>query len=147
MENETNDREKMDAVLGSSLMKVPSLPLWSMYLDHVRRYNNLTTDPDGTARKIIIQAYELALAQVGLDKDSGQMWQDFIQFIKSGPGIIGGSTWQDRQKMDQLRKLYQEAICVPTQATTLLWKEYDSFEMGLNKMTVRPPRSIVLIHC
>lgn len=137
MENEVNDRQKMDWVLGNSLMKVPSLPLWSMYLDHVRRHNNLTTDTDGKARQTIHQAYELALQQVGLDKDSGQLWQDFIHFIKAGPGIVGGSNWQDQQKMDQVRKVYQRAICVPTQATTILWKEYDGFEMGLNKMTVR----------
>lgn len=136
MENEANNRHGTDTVLGKSLMQVPSLPLWSLYLDHVRRHNNVTTDASGTARQTIHQAYELALRQVGLDKDSGRMWQDYILFIKSGPGIIGGSNWQDQQKMDLLRKTYQQAICVPTQATNALWKEYDAFEMGLNKMTV-----------
>ena len=124
-------------------MQVPSLPLWSTYLDHVRRHNNVTTDTSGTARQTIHQAYELALRQVGLDKDSGRLWQDYILFIKSGSGIIGGSNWQDQQKMDLLRKTYQQAICVPTQATNALWKEYDGFEMGLNKMTVRSPEGLL----
>ena len=136
MEIEINNRHGTDTVLGECLMKVPYLPLWSLYLDHVRRHNPLTTDAQGTARQTIHQAYELALRQVGIDKDSGKVWQDYIAFVKSGPGIVGGSNWQDQQKMDLLRKLYQQAICIPTQATNALWKEYDSFEMGLNKTTV-----------
>jgi cleavage stimulation factor subunit 3 len=45
--------------------------------------------------------------------------------------------------MDLLRKAYQRAISVPTQAVNTLWKEYDQFEMGLNKLTVRP-RTLLL---
>lgn len=107
-----------------------------MYLDYVRRRNPLTTDTTGNARKIISSAYDLALQYVGMDKDSGSIWSDYVQFIRSGPGSVGGSGWQDQQKMDLLRKAYQKAICVPTQAVNTLWKEYDQFEMGLNKLTV-----------
>ncbi len=117
-------------------MGIPNLQLWSMYLDHVRRHHNTSTDASGEARQIIHQAYDFALQRVGLDKESGKLWQEYVQFIKSGPGVIGGSNWQDQQKMDLLRKTYQRAICIPTQSTNILWKEYDVFEMGLNKMTV-----------
>ncbi len=127
----------MDKILSRALPNNPYLPLWSMYLDHIRRHNNLTTDASGQARQIIHQAYDVALQRVGLDKDSGNLWLDYVNFIKSGPGNIGGSNWQDQQKMDLLRKVYQRAICVPHQFTNLLWKEYDGFEMGLNKMTVK----------
>ena len=138
MENEAQNRNAMEKVFQRTLLKIPYLPLWSLYLDHIRRINNLTTDTSGTARQTIHQAYDLALQQIGLDKESGQLWQDYINFIKSGPGNIGGSGWQDQQKMDLLRKVYQRAICNPTQATNALWKEYDGFERGLNKITVSP---------
>lgn len=117
-------------------MTIPDVQLWSVYLDYVRRRNPLTTDTTGNARKIISSAYDLALQYVGMDKDSGSIWADYVQFIRSGPGTVGGSGWQDQQKMDLLRKAYQKAICVPTQAVNTLWKEYDQFEMGLNKLTV-----------
>ena len=136
MENEAQNRQEMEKILGRALPQNPYLPLWSLYLDHIRRHNNLTTDASGQARQIIQQAYDAALQYVGLDKDSGKLWQDYVQFIRSGPGNIGGSNWQDQQKMDLLRKVYQRAICIPTQATNILWKEYDGFERGLNKMTV-----------
>ena len=30
------------------------------------------------------QAYEFALNRVGQDKESGEIWSDYIQFLKSG---------------------------------------------------------------
>ena len=73
---------------------------------------------------------------VGIDKDAGSLWQDFISFIKSGPGVLGQQDWKSQSKMDHLRKAYQEAISVPTQAVEAIWKDYSNFENGLNKMTV-----------
>ena len=144
MENEAQNRMALEKIFQRTLLQIPHVQLWSMYLDHIRRHNNVTTDTSGEARQIIHQAYDLALQNVGLDKDSGKFWQDYVQFIKSGPGNIGGSNWQDQQKMDLLRKTYQRAICVPTQSTNMLWKEYDGFEMGLNKITVRSCRFLFL---
>jgi hypothetical protein len=81
-----------------------------------------------------------------MDKDSGNIWTDYVEFIRSGPGTVGGAGWQDQQKMDLLRKAYQKAICVPTQAVNVLWKEYDQFEMGLNKLTVQTLELPVTVH-
>ena len=137
MENEANNRTAVEKIFNRALRELPYLGLWSMYLDHIRRHNNIAMDPSGRARQIINSAYDIALQHIGLDKESGKIWQDYVQFLKSGPGIVGGSTWQDQQKMDSLRSVYQRAICIPTQSTNLLWKEYDGFEMSLNKTTVR----------
>jgi cleavage stimulation factor subunit 3 len=40
------------------------------------------------------------------------------------------------QKMDTLRKVYQRAVSVPHNATLEIWRDYDRFETGLNKVTV-----------
>ncbi|OJD13844.1 hypothetical protein AJ78_05740 [Emergomyces pasteurianus Ep9510] len=137
MESENNELYRLEQIFNKSLLSIPNVQLWSVYLDYVRRRNNLTTDSTGQARGIISSAYDFALQNVGVDKDSAPIWVDYIQFIRSGPGNIGGSGWQDQQKMDLLRKAYQRAICVPTQAVNTFWKEYDQFEMGLNKLTGR----------
>ncbi|EEH04738.1 mRNA 3'-end-processing protein rna14 [Histoplasma capsulatum G186AR] len=137
MESENNELYRLEQIFNRSLLSIPNVQLWSVYLDYVRRRNNLTTDTTGQARGIISSAYDFALQNIGVDKDSANIWVDYIQFIRSGPGNIGGSGWQDQQKMDLLRKAYQRAICVPTQAVNSLWKEYDQFEMGLNKLTGR----------
>ncbi|KAJ5674104.1 RNA-processing protein HAT helix [Penicillium macrosclerotiorum] len=137
MESELNELYRLEQIFSRTLLTVPSVQLWSVYLDYVRRRNPLTTDTSGDARRVISSAYDLALQYVGMDKDCGNIWSDYVEFIRSGPGTVGGSGWQDQQKMDLLRKAYQKAICVPNQAVNTLWKEYDQFEMGLNKLTGR----------
>ncbi|KAI5237675.1 Suf-domain-containing protein [Aureobasidium subglaciale] len=137
MEQDQDDFLRLENIFNMALLKNYNVQLWGIYLDYIRRRNNVMTDATGQARQTITQAYDFALNLIGNDKDSGSMWQDYINFIKSGPGNPGGNGWQDAQKMDLLRKAYQRAITVPMQATTSLWKEYDSFEMGLNKMTGR----------
>ncbi len=128
-----------EALFARTLFEVPHLSLWTVYLNYVRRRNDLN-DPTGRARQVVSQAYEFVLNNVGLDRDSAIIWQDYIAFIKSGPGQLGGTSWQDQQKMDLLRKAYQRAICIPMANLNVFWKEYDQFELGLNKMTVSPTR-------
>jgi cleavage stimulation factor subunit 3 len=97
----------------------------------------MTNDAEGTARKVVMQAYEFVLSNIGMDPQSGKIWQDYIQFIRSSPGTVGGSSWQDQHKMDQLRKAFHRAIAVPTPAIITLWREYEQFESSLSKATVR----------
>ncbi|KAL1884169.1 hypothetical protein VTK73DRAFT_6838 [Phialemonium thermophilum] len=136
MELNMNNFVEAERIFGMCLMGTPNVNLWTKYLDYIRRRNDLS-DSTGHARQVVAQAYEFVIDNIGLDKDSGKIWADYIQFIKFGPGQVGGSSWQDQQKMDQLRKAYQRAICVPIQNVNTLWKEYDQFEMGLNKTTGR----------
>ena len=137
MELELNNFVEAEQLFSKSLLSVPNVKLWTVYLDYIRRRNDLSSDTTGQARQTITQAYEFVIDTIGIDKDSGRIWYDYVQFVRGAPGQIGGGNWQDQQKMDQLRKIYQRAICMPIPNVTVLWKEYDQFEMGLNKMTVR----------
>ncbi|KAK3319909.1 hypothetical protein B0T19DRAFT_274538 [Cercophora scortea] len=136
MELGMNNFPEAERIFGKCLMGTPNVNLWTRYLDYIRRRNDLN-DSTGQARQTVSQAYEFVIDNIGLDKDSGRIWYEYIQFLKSGPGVVGGSQWQDQQKMDQLRRAYQRAICVPIANVNTLWKEYDEFEMGLNKLTGR----------
>ncbi|KAK4242908.1 hypothetical protein C8A03DRAFT_39853 [Achaetomium macrosporum] len=136
MELEMNNFPEAELIFNKSLMSTPNVNLWTKYLDYIRRRNDLN-DNTGHARQTVSRAYEFVIDNIGLDKDAGKIWAEYIQFIKFGPGTVGGSQWQDQQKMDQLRKAYQRAICVPIANVNTLWKEYDQFEMGLNKLTGR----------
>ncbi|KAJ9148474.1 mRNA 3'-end-processing protein rna-14 [Pleurostoma richardsiae] len=136
MEIGLSNFQAAEALFGRSLLSVPNVQLWTVYLDYIRRRNDLS-DTSGQARQTVTQAYEFVLDNVGIDKDSGKIWSDYIQFIRYAPGQIGGSSWQDQQKMDQLRKAYQRAVCVPISNVNTLWRDYDQFEMSLNKMTGR----------
>ena len=125
-----------ERLFGRSLMSVLNVKLWTLYLNYIRRRNDLTNDASGQARRTVAQSYDFVIDNIGVDRDSGNIWQDYVNFVKSAPGQVGGTGWQDQQKMDQLRKAYQRAITVPMLTINNLWKEYDQFEMGLNKATV-----------
>ncbi|KAK6226511.1 mRNA 3'-end-processing protein RNA14 [Colletotrichum tabaci] len=137
LELSSNRFQDAEALFNRSLVNVPNVKLWTVYLNYIRRRYDLNNDPNGEARRILSMSYDFVIGSVGIDRDSGQLWKDYIQFIKSGPGQVGGSGWQDQQKMDQLRKAYHRAITVPMSALTDLWKDYDQFEMSLNKTTGR----------
>lgn len=113
--------------------------MYSSYIDFIRRRFNLTTDTTGTNRKTVTEAYEFVLDFVGIDVHAGRLWLDYIEMLKTAPGTLGGSSWQDKQKMDTLRAVYQRAVSVPHSATLDIWRDYDKFELGFNKATVRSP--------
>lgn len=136
LESEANNRSGVEAIFHKTLKDIPHLQLWRTYLDHIRRHFNLVVDKSGTASQTNHAAYQAVLETVGIDKDAGTLWQDYIAFIKSGPGTLGQQDWESQSKMDVLRKAYQEAISIPTQAVETIWKEYSNFENSLNKMTV-----------
>lgn len=137
MEIDADNFGGAEQIFGKSLLSVPNVKLWSVYLNYIRRVNDLTTDTVGNARTTISQAYDFVLANIGIDRDSGTLWQEYIQFLRTAlPGQLGGTGWQDGQKLDNLRKAYSKAVCVPMSSVAVLWKEYDQLEMTLNKASV-----------
>jgi cleavage stimulation factor subunit 3 len=136
MELDLSNFSEAENLFRECLLKVPTVQLLTVYLDYVRRRNDLS-DSTGRARETVSKTYNFVLDMIGFDKDAGDIWADYITFIQNAPGTVGGSGWQDQQKMDLLRKAYQRAICMPISNVNTLWKEYNQFEMGLNKTTGR----------
>jgi len=122
---------KAEALFSRFLRPSPSVELWTFYLIYVRRVNPNPTEP--AARQTIKKAYEFALNHVGHDKDSGEIWRDYIDFLKSGET---STTWDAQQKMDALRSAYHRAVVVPVENVESIWRELDAFETNLNKITV-----------
>ncbi|KAG8917680.1 mRNA 3'-end-processing protein rna14 [Tulasnella sp. 417] len=91
--------QRAEALFARFLRPSPSVELWKFYLTYVRRINTNTSDP--TIRDIVRKAYEFALAHVGHDMDSGQIWRDYIDFLKNA--LDSRTTWDAQQKMDSLR--------------------------------------------
>lgn len=94
--------------------------------------NSNATEPN--SRAIIRKAYEFALNHVGQDKDSGEIWKDYIDFLK---GTETQTTWDAQQRMDAIRSAFHRAVVVPLENVEVLWRELDAFETNLNKITVR----------
>ena len=147
----------MEALFARCLRPSPSVSLWKFYLDYIRRVNPVDPslgDRAKDARGVISKSFEFALAHVGMDRLAGEMWLEYIGFLKEGsvspPPSFARSTsplltrddsqnrgtWEDQQRMDTLRTAYQRAVQIPLNNVEQIWQEYNQFENGMNKMTV-----------
>ena len=133
MEAAANEFVRVEQIFSECLMSCLHLDIWSYYLDYVRRMNNLSTG-GSQARSVISQAYEFVLQHVGIDVTAGQIWSDYINFLKTAPAT---STWEEQQKNDLVRKTYQRAVVTPLNNIEILWREYNAFENSVNKQTAR----------
>lgn len=131
---------QVDAIFMRCLRSTLSLDLWKFYLAYTRRVNPLPpyTGEEHSARdqtrRVLEGAYEFALKYVGWDHESSSIWQDYIALIRSREA---NGSWQEGQKMDQLRRVYQRAVSVPLDSVEAIWREYDAYENGLNKVTAK----------
>ena len=61
---------------------MPRLNNWFRFTTKGPQISRINVDP--STRDIVRKAYEFALNHVGQDKDSGEIWSDYIQFLRSG---------------------------------------------------------------
>ncbi|KAG0050796.1 mRNA 3'-end-processing protein rna14 [Gryganskiella cystojenkinii] len=120
---------EVEAIFQRCLRSVLSVELWKFYLNYIRRIN---TGPE--SKEIVTKSYDFVLQHVGLDRDSGPIWSDYLFFLKSGQAQ---NTWEEQQKMDAMRRVFQRAVCIPLSNIENIWRDYDSFENGLNKLTAK----------
>ena len=132
MELTDGEFKKVEEIFQKSLPVAWSVEMFNFYLDYIRRMNNVVTGGE-QARNTISQAYEFVVSVVGIDKDCGAIWADYLDFVKSTQVDV---KWKEQQKMDQTRKIYQRAVCLPLENLETLWQGYNAFENELNKATV-----------
>lgn len=138
LELDANNFAKAEDLFKRTLTTIQNVKLLTVYLDYIRRRNDLS-DPTGRARDVVSMAFEFVLKNevVGVDRDSGSIWAEYLQFVKTGPGQVGEHDWESKKKMDSLRRIYQRAIAVPTRNLNNLWREYEQFENTVDKKLAR----------
>ncbi|KAG5356186.1 mRNA 3'-end-processing protein [Yarrowia sp. B02] len=136
LEMDNGEFKRLEQLFGRCLTRLPNLKLWNIYLTYVRRVNVLSAESDkiSEARTNIIKAFEFYLDHVGIDRESGNVWFEYLDFIKSKPAT---TTWEEQQKNDLTRKIYRKAIGIPLNNLSILWTAYTNFEYSLNKATAR----------
>ena len=132
--------EQVNAIFTRCLRNTMSVDLWKMYLAYTRRVNPLPpftaeeNSPRDQVRRVLEQAYEFALKYIGWDRESSPIWQDYLQLLREREAR---GTWQEGQKMDQLRRVFQRAVMIPLNQVEAIWREYDAYETSLNKITAK----------
>jgi len=54
------------------------------YITDALNYLSRRVNTSPASREAVSKAYEFALSRIGQDKDSGDIWSDYIQFLKAG---------------------------------------------------------------
>ncbi|BGP13243.1 mRNA 3'-end-processing protein rna14 [Rhodosporidiobolus nylandii] len=132
-----NHFSRVEDIFARCLRPSTSVDLWRFYLDYIRRVNPVDPanfDQAKQARAVISAAFEFALGHVNFDRRAGEIWQEYIIFLREAPTR---GTWEEQQKMDSLRKAFQRAVQSPINNVEAIWQEYNAFENTLSKMTAK----------
>ncbi|KAJ1501798.1 mRNA 3'-end-processing protein rna14 [Coelomomyces lativittatus] len=125
------DHPRVSTLFSKGLRNVHAFELHKVYLNYIKRTHH---GDDPPSRTIIKQAYDFVLSKVMHDMASGSIWSDYLTFLKQ---TQVHSTFEEQQKMEEIRKVYLKAIALPLFNVEQLWRDFDAFENGLNKLTAK----------
>ncbi|XP_026478167.1 protein suppressor of forked isoform X2 [Ctenocephalides felis] len=117
--------ERVEKLFQRCLVKILNIDLWKLYLAYVKE----TKAALSTYKEKMAQAYDFALEKIGMDIHSYSIWCDYICFLKSVEAV---GSYAENQKISAVRKVYQKAVVTPIIGIEHLWKDYISFERGIN---------------
>lgn len=119
-----DDLSKVVELFAKCLPITYDVELCRTYVLYVRRVNDVITGGE-KARSTVILAFDFAVGKVGTDLDSFELWNDYLDFFKTW---TPGSSWEQQQKNDLIRKLYKRCLVIPTSKIEKLWSEYTKWE-------------------
>ncbi|ORY39382.1 Suf-domain-containing protein [Rhizoclosmatium globosum] len=129
--------DRVEALFNRCLRSIVSVDIWRFYLTYIQAVHSPSAVPEekrAESRQIVLKAFDLVLSNVGLDKDSGSIWLEYIAYIKAGTAL---TKYEEQQMMELQRKVYHKALSIPLSNIEQIWKDYDVFENSLNKLTAR----------
>lgn len=123
--------DRVEQLFPRCLTTTTSVDLCRTYVSYVCRRNDVVMGGE-KARGIIILAFEFAVDKVGIDVSSADLWQDFVDFIRSWTPT---TSWETQQKTDLLRKTYKRFLGIPTEKIESMWSSYTRWENETNPAT------------
>lgn len=124
-EMKARNYDRVEKLFQRSLVKVLSIDLWRLYLAYVKDAKSSLS----TFNEKMAQAYDFALDKVGLDYHAYSIFSDYITFLK---GFETVGSYAENQKITAIRKVYHKGVATPMLHVESLWKDYMTFENGIN---------------
>ncbi|XP_021945266.1 protein suppressor of forked [Folsomia candida] len=117
--------DKVEKLFTRCLIKVLNIDLWRLYLQYIRESKAALP----TYKEKMAQSYDFALDKIGMDIQSFSIWNDYANFLKS---VEASGSYAENQRISAVRKVYQKAVMTPMISVETLWKDYITFEQGIN---------------
>lgn len=123
--------QEVEHIFAKCLPMTDNVELCRLYVSYVRRTNDIITGGE-KARGIVVQAFEFAVNKVGIDIASADLWNDYLEFLKSW---TPAASWEQQQKVDMIRKVYKRYLVIPTEKIEAAWSVYTKWENEINTST------------
>lgn len=123
--------QKVEQLFPRCLTITNNVELCRLYVSYVRRVNDVITGGE-KARGTVIQAFEFAVTKVGIDVSSSELWNDYLDFLKSW---TPAASWEQQQKVDLIRKVYKKCLVIPSEKIETMWSGYTKWENEINSAT------------
>eukprot|EP00126_Sphaerothecum_destruens_P015061 Sdes_comp8966_c0_seq1m384 len=135
--------DRAEEIFKTNLRECLNVEFWKSYLNYIvvskrptGRLQEQTLEIRLEYRNVVTKAYEFVLSHIGMDINSSSIWRDYVDFLKSN-WDTAGNAFEEGKKMEAIRNVYQRAIVIPMYNLENFWKEYNSYENSLNKITAR----------
>ena len=126
-EQAAHEYARVEALFSRCLLQCLSLPLFQSYIDYVRLVKAGADDEHEAVEK----AFDFVLQHMHLDLHSPSVFLSYLSFLSTLPA---SSPIDETTKMHKQRRVYQRAVVVPGQGVEELWREWDKFEHGVNRV-------------
>ncbi|KAF7683897.1 Cleavage stimulation factor subunit 77 [Astathelohania contejeani] len=105
------NKTELENYLKMYLKKSYDIELWRIYVQYIREYQE----------EKLLDAYEYTLSRFGYHWEAYPLYQAYIDALLA------------RDDTGRARNVFQRGLAVPMAGLPQLWKEYESFELELNK--------------
>lgn len=118
------DFQRVVDLFAKCLPIISDVDLCRTYVLYVRRVNDVITGGE-KARSTVVLAFDFAVNKCGIDIDSSDLWNDYLDFFKTW---TPGTSWEQQQKTDLIRKLYRRCLVIPNARIESMWSDYTKWE-------------------
>lgn len=115
----TKDYRSLEDVFGKYLKRSYDLDLWMVYIEYVKKVSQ--------KKFRLYEVYEFTLSQFENYWGSYGIYREYIEEL--------GKIEDEQTRIEKTRNAYMRGLQIPMGNLPELWKEFESFELELNKIT------------
>ena len=125
-----DDKSKVQELYPNAFRCAISVDLAKSYVESVRNQAEANNTPESDPIRNITDTYKCALNHVGLDIESGVIWQDYLNFLNS--------LEPTDNILNELREAYKQALKIPLNNIEEIWKSYKKNEKKVSLPNQQP---------